>query len=239
MSKKDLSYKLQEILKEKIEITQEEMEENNKPSNKTFLHETVDVIHKNRKFNESLNDDLELSEESFCNINNSVLKEYVEKCGYSYTTRKQSIQTLFEANKVSQDVIFFLEDSQRQELTEIDLKETLNEFEESLEDEFANEYGEEIDFRNIEGVEKFCAGDPVYDKLDKIPADKWEVYVNILLDSNVQCIYDTIEDCYIISKFKDEDEVERYEIEKDEVELIEGIVKKSKLNFIPGFIPCR
>jgi len=78
----------------------------------------------------------------------------------------------------------------------------------SFSDEFQAKYGEELDFRELEEEEVFCSDSVIYDKLDNIPQKEWEDYISILEANGVQCYYDSVEDCFIVSRFGSEDEIE-------------------------------
>jgi hypothetical protein len=232
MSKKNLSEKIDDILKRETSVIKEKEEPAKTETPKIFLHETVEVILNNRAFNDSLNNDLDLTEDSFKRINNTILKEYVEHCGYPYTTRKQSIQTLFETNKVNQDVIYFLQENQEREEKEKKLMLLAESHDLSLEDEFQTKYGEELDFRELEEKEVFRNGSVIYDKLDSISQKEWEDYINILRANGVQCYYDSVEDCFFVSNFNSEDEIERYKVEPEDSRLIENIIKETDFKLI-------
>lgn len=230
MSKGNLSEKIDNILIKKHPVRFQVNIDN--PQGKSYLHEEVDVILKNRIFNESLGKELDLTEKSFAKISNSTLKEYVESKGNSYTTRNQTIQLLFESGKVNQNLIFFLEDKQERDSQEDEISEILESFDDSVEDEFETKYGEDIDFRDIGEKKSFDIESYVYDKLNNMDKDDWSNYVNILKDNGVQCYYDSISDTFIVKKKEDEESEERFEIDKEDSNVIGEIVKDSEYNLL-------
>src|ERR1035437_9297031 len=231
MSKENLSKKIEDILNETVSVNPQTILKSSKTKEKEFIHETVDVILKNRIFNTSLHKELDITEESFKKINNSTLREFTESCGHTYTTRKQTIQLLFETGKVSQDVLFLLEEKQREEIQENAIENILESFDNSTEDEFIVKYGKNLDLRSLEEKTVFCPEDPTYEELDGLSDEDWQDYIKILNDNKVNCIYDPSNDCFICNKIKDE-QVERFPLEKQDVNLIEKIVKDSKYSLV-------
>jgi len=228
MNSKNLSQKIDSILM-KEELTDKKTVSN---SGRVYVHETVDVILKNRNFNQSLQDDLDLTEENFNKINDSILKEYVEYCGFNYSNRNQAIQILFENNKVNQDVIFSLEDKQREEQQEYELKEVFENYNKVIEEDFQTKFGEDVDFRNIEEKQIFEIGSLIYEQLDNFGKEDWKEYISILKENNVDCFYDTETDKYIVKKLLKEDIQERYLIEEADKKIIENIIKPTSFTLL-------
>jgi hypothetical protein len=234
MFQKKLSKEIDDILLTVNVDLQENVKVRQTPNTpcKEVLHETVEVILNNRKFNDSLSEDLDLSEDSFRRITNVTLKEYVEQKGYSYTTRNQTIRLLFETNNIDQDTIFFLEEKQNKEDQENKLIGLVEEFDDSLDDEFETKYGDDLDFRTIKGKQTICDDSITYNKLNTMSERDWEEYVSVLNDNGVQCYYDSVNDCFIVNKYNSNEGVERFNVEPEDSMLIENIVKQTAFNLV-------
>ena len=173
-----------------------------------------------KKFASAEEEEQEVGDEAFNDVDDDMLLEYAERKGVEFTTRKRTIQTLFEHNRVTkEDLQSFKNIKRRQRVNESVLL--------IEEDSFIDKFGDVVDFRDINEPMTFGTESPeIYNTLDKMSQEEWEEYNNELGIEGVTISYDPSFDVYIVTPKEDETiEEELYEIEQEDKQIIENLVK--------------
>lgn len=168
----------------------------------------------------------DVSTDDFDDVDDNTLMEYAMSKNVDFTSRKRTIQTLFEHNKVTKaDIEAFKAGKRRQTLNEqVDLLQ---------EDEFVSSFGEELDFRNIEDrtVINNIVAPEVYDALDSLDPEDWNRYQQELQEAGIYVEYDSIKDEFVFIPQNSDEQLyesgELFEIEEEDKKIIEGIVKNT------------
>jgi len=156
----------------------------------------------------------------FEDIEDNVLLEYAYSKGVDFTTRKKTIQTLFEHNKVTKKELDGLKAFVK--------KSKLNEEVALLEeDEFLAKFGKDLDFRNIENTTIISplSNENIYNLLDNLSPEDWNSFQQGLQEYNISIDYDPAKDSYILKPVVERLEEELYEIESEDKQIIENIIK--------------
>lgn len=177
---------------------------------------------------EEEDDDDEVTEKDFEDIDDETLLEYVYSKGMSFINRRDAINKLFEYHKVTKDELKVLKESVRKQKIneEITLMES---------DEFINKWGSDLDFRGIEDVNKIGTEESdIYNALNNMDEEEWEEYQNDLMTNGTSVSYDSVNDVFIFTPsgagIEDEDEIideELYEVEQEDKTIIENIIKQT------------
>jgi len=190
--------------------------------------EEVKNFNYGKKYSEAENETQEVGEDSFKDIDDDSLLEYAERKGVDYTTRKKTIQTLFEHNRVTKEDI--------ESFKNINKKQKLNESVLLLEeDSFISKFGEDLDLRNIEeqSIINSSLNPSIYKALDNMSPEDWEEYQNELKISGVLVSYDPIKDIFLFQPDEETDEDEDlYDIEDEDKKVIENIVKNTDYSLL-------
>ena len=186
-------------------------------------YEEKEGFKKGKKFADMEDEDVTFTEADFKNISDGQLLEFAWKKGLEYSTRKDTIQRLFEHNKITKkDLISFKEDVRKETCNE-----TVNEIASSDIDPGDDP---EFDPRDI-GEITIISGTSIYgQKLSDMDEDTWQEYQNQLVAAGTTVSYDPTDDNYVFEPSGvgiEEPEGELYEIEEADVKTIENIVKET------------
>jgi hypothetical protein len=197
---------------------------------KNIFYEEVEGFKKTRSYTKAESSGITFTEADFKNVSNEDLAEYSWKKGIEFTTRNSTIQKLFEFNKVTkEDLILFTEDKAKQRCNE------------DVSDLNIDTTDEDLDFGGIQTLISFDSSTPTYQKLDAMPTEKYQEFVDKMAAKGYTIEYDTSSDEFNVFKTpydEFEGEGERYPIEEDEKQSISNIIESKgfKVKEIRGLL---
>ena len=188
----------EDIFSEPTEPVESEENENENEDNISYEE---DKGFKDGKKITAAEDDVTFTESDFNNIPNDILLEYAWSKGIEFTTRKDTINRLFEHGKVSkEDLVSFKEGMITDKVNEV-----VNEVED-LTDDFIAKFGEDLDFRDFSSIMVAGPKTEVYEVLNNMDEDTWEDYQEELAHCGTTIEYDSLDDQFIVSNMTGESE---------------------------------
>ena len=171
----------------------------------------------------ALTENSEFDLKDFNNYPIEVLEEYAFSKGFEFTTKKETLTRLLESGRVTKSDLNKFYENFKKELLENTLMDNVN----------VLDFPEELDFRNIQHMLSFTEDDPEYELLTQMTGEAWENYVSTHFDSGIEIKYDSMNDKYLISPYTEElEEGERYEVEEEDKQIVENIIKSKKYKLV-------
>lgn len=170
----------------------------------------------------------EFTHKDFDELNNNLLADFAFSKGYDFTSRGNIIDRLIESGKVcKKDITLFLEACGKKQVNEA--------IEDNMED-LGGKWAPEIDFKMEDGAFVFDSESTEYALLNDMEGELWEEYLEEMGEKGLTVEYDTEKDQFkVYSNLSDqfeEEEGERFPLEDEDKDIVEGIVESKKYNLV-------
>ena len=172
-------------------------------------------------------DESEVTEKDFKDVDDETLLEFVYSKGMSFTTRKNAINKLFEFHKVTKAELETLKGATKKQK----INEVVEDFIHPSEDSFLKQFPSILDYRYTEEPVTISDESQEYELLNSLGEQDWTLYQDLMAEAGITVEYDSTSDVYKVKPSDTEEEIEEgelYEIEEEDKQIIENIVKLTK-----------